>query len=514
MENAIIIRQLDVIKAHVDFSDTTNIMKAINSSHLYTIHTKKTQELSSLLGVHLMGFVDKEGDDINNEKACEISGYDYLGSLMLLCKTDDKFNALPFTENELETVFTYLVTGEIVQKHEEKLYNEFCERYGVNPILPTLPVKPKFFARSGVPYVVIARYNFDEAKGNDFNEIGVNLFHYSTLLLEKFENVSDVYLSNDGKYYLKCYKDSNSGFYYVLIQAKDVEGVDDIFIKDPKAIVDAMFNKDKKSETFKDDALEEVASSPGDYDYDDEDYEERIYYPGDETDEEEAIKYVFEIELSLRARDDPKKRELNGKFALPLSEILIDEEHKKQFIPFLGHVFELKSYMLDSSIANIYLDVEDIGRKEYELNLDEPLTLKVSRNKQNNEAIYGEMKITYKKYDFGDYKGKEKIIIEEQIIDLKNRKVEVSFKGKIKAGFRLEDTDMKDIGLAIYESDLINKTKDVLVISVLDVNESKDDHIYYLVKVKEPVVNEWTYLDKNNVPHSRIVKVYFKKGLD
>ena len=130
------------------------------------------------------------------------------------------------------------------------------------------------------------------------------------------------------------------------------------------------------------------------------------------------------------------------------------------------------------------------------------------------ETIDGEMKITYKKYDFGDYKGKEKIIIEEQIIDLKNRKVEVSFKGKIKAGFRLEDTDMKDIGLAIYESDLINKTKDVLVISALDVNESKDDHIYYLVKVKEPVVNEWTYLDKNNVPHSRIVKVYFKKGLN
>lgn len=258
MENAIIIRQLDVIKTYVDFSDTNNICDAIDASAVSTIHTNKTQELSSLLGVHLMGFVDRDGSDINNKKACEISGYDYLGSFMLLCKTDDKFNALPFSEAELETVFNYLVTGEIVQKHKGELYNEFCERYGVNPILPSLPVKPKFFARSGVPYVVIARYNFDEAKGNEFNEIGVNLFHYSTLLLEKFKNVSDVYLSNDGKYYLKCYKDSNSGFYYVLIQAKDVEGVDEIFIKDPESIVKAMFTDEKDAKENLEDALEEV----------------------------------------------------------------------------------------------------------------------------------------------------------------------------------------------------------------------------------------------------------------
>ena len=516
MDNAIIIRQIDIIKTNVDFSDLDNINKAINASHLSTIHTMKTQELSSLLGIHLMGFVDSDGDDINNQKACEISGYDYLGSQMLLCKTDDKFNPLPLNDDEMECVFHYLVTGEIVQKHDSEIYKEFCEKYGVNPILPEFPIEPEFFKEDMVPYVIVARYNFNKLSEKQLEKMGETLFHYSSLLIGRFKNVEGVHLSLDDKYYLSCYKDNDGisyGFYYVMIQANGVEGIDDIFIKDPKAIVDAMFNKDKRSETFKEDALEEVASSPGDYDYDDEDYEERIYYPGDETDEEEAIKYVFEIELSLKARDDSNNRELNGKFALPLSEILIDEEHKKQFIPFLGHVFELKSYMLDSSIANIYLDVEGTGRKEYELNLDEPLTLKVSRKKQNNETIDGEMKITYKKYDFGDYKGKEKIIIEEQIIDLKNRKVEVSFKGKIKAGFRLEDTDMKDIGLAIYESDLINKTKDVLVISVIYVNESKDDHIYYLVNVKEPVVNEWTYLDKNNVPHSRIVKVYFKKGL-
>ena len=517
MDNAIIIRQLDIIKTYIDFNDFDNISNAIHANHLSTVHTVKTQELSSLLGVHLMGFVDRDGDDINNKKACEISGYDYLGSLMLLCKTDDKFNPLPLSEGEVECVFHYLVTGEIVQKHDSEIYKKFCEKYGVNPILPEFPIEPEFFKEDMVPYVIIARYNFDEASENMFQRIGESLFHYSSLLLNSFKEVDEVYLSQDSKYYIKCYKDSNGiskGFYYVMIQAKGAEGIDDIFIKNPKAIVDVMFNKDEKRESFKDDALEEVASSPGDYDYDDEDYEERIYYPGDETDEEEAIKYVFEIELSLRAKDDSKNRELNGKFALPLSEILIDEEHKKQYLPFLGRVFELKSYKLDSSSANIYLNVEGQSRKQYELNLNETLKLLVHTQNEKSETIDGKMNITYKKYDFGDYKGKEKIIIEEQIIDLKNRKIEASFKGNIKAGFTLENTDMKDIGTAIYESDLINETKDVLVISALDVNESKDDRIYYLVKAKEPVVNEWTYLSDKGVPHSRIIKIYLKKGQD
>ena len=266
MENAILIRNLDVIKVCLDFSDTDNINKAINASRLSTIHTQKTQELSSLLGVHLMGFVDREGSDINNKKACEISGYDYLGSLMLLCKTDGKFNALPFTESELETVFTYLVTGEIVQKREDKIYNEFCKKYGINPVLPSFPIKPKFFARSGVPYVIIARYNFDEAAGEEIVSIGTNLFHYSSLLLNSFKKVDEVNLSPDGKYYIKCFKDQSSGYYYVLIQAKGAEDIDEIFIKNPESIIKSMFGKENESDNKLEDTIEEVLE----YDRDEE----------------------------------------------------------------------------------------------------------------------------------------------------------------------------------------------------------------------------------------------------
>lgn len=266
MENAILIRNLDVIKVCLDFSDIDNINKAINASHLSTIHTQKTQELSSLLGVHLMGFVDRDGDDINNKKACEISGYDYLGSLMLLCKTDSKFNALPFTESELDTVFTYLVTGEIVQKREDKIYDKFCEKYGINPVLPKFPVEPKFFARRGVPYVIIARYNFDEASDEEIISIGTNLFHYSSLLLNIFKKVDGVNLSPDGKYYLNFFKDQSSGYYYVLIQAKGAEDIDEIFIKDPESIIKSMFGEEKESNNKPEDTIEEVLE----YDYDEE----------------------------------------------------------------------------------------------------------------------------------------------------------------------------------------------------------------------------------------------------
>lgn len=109
--NAIVVRWLDIIGVQVDFSDLSNIEQAINARRLYTIHTAKTLELSERLGVHLMGYVDREGNDINNQTACNLTGYDYLGSMMFLCKTDDRYNALPFTEEEYNRVYAYLTNG-------------------------------------------------------------------------------------------------------------------------------------------------------------------------------------------------------------------------------------------------------------------------------------------------------------------------------------------------------------------------------------------------------------------
>ncbi len=115
-ENAILIRHLDVIKVHVDFSNDDDIYRLLNAERISTIHTRKTQELSKQLGFHLVVYVDREGHDINNNLACSISGYDYLGSFMLLFKTDDKFNSLPLEENELESLYNYLTSGDVLEE--------------------------------------------------------------------------------------------------------------------------------------------------------------------------------------------------------------------------------------------------------------------------------------------------------------------------------------------------------------------------------------------------------------
>ena len=107
-ENAVLIRQQDVIKTYVDFSDPKGISNAIDAERASTIHTEKLMNLSEKLGIHLMGFVDGDGNGDNNKVACKISGYEYLGSFMLLCKTDNSYSCLPFSEEELEKVYKYL----------------------------------------------------------------------------------------------------------------------------------------------------------------------------------------------------------------------------------------------------------------------------------------------------------------------------------------------------------------------------------------------------------------------
>ena len=120
MYNALIVNDSGITKIFVDFSNFDNIYESLKVRRISTIHTRETQRISSILGVHLMGFVDRDCAGPNNKKACEISGYDYLGADLLLCKTDDKFNPLPLEEDELERVYKYLLNGKEAGNPYEK----------------------------------------------------------------------------------------------------------------------------------------------------------------------------------------------------------------------------------------------------------------------------------------------------------------------------------------------------------------------------------------------------------
>ena len=221
-ENAILVRPLDIIKIYVDFSNTDNIYEVINAERLSTIHTAQTQKLSALLGIHLMGFVNRDGDDINNSRACQISGYDYLGSNMLLCKTDDKLNPLPFSEAELNSVYTYLTTGKNTSSSLNQNSSSFIEKHNILPVLPEFGIEPKELYSRSHPNVIVFQYDFSNLDDDKLLKIGENLFNYSSRLIDELINIdqaNSVFVDASRTYYLHNYFPEDHQSYYVLIQA-------------------------------------------------------------------------------------------------------------------------------------------------------------------------------------------------------------------------------------------------------------------------------------------------------
>lgn len=247
MDNAVIIRWLDIVKADIDFSNYDEINEAINAERLSTIHTAKTQELSDKLGIHLLGFVDSNGNDINNKKASEISGYDYIGSMMILCKCGEGYTPLPFTEEEIDMVYTYLTTGEIKRKKETDSYDSFIKKYNINPILPNFDIEPQITLFEQYPRIIFVKYDYSHLNDKEMLKFGESLFKYSSRLLDNYTQYKQVNMAKDGSHYLKVYQ--TSGVMYVVIQAihNSVEA---------PIINDLDFSNKEKSEI--EDTLEEV----------------------------------------------------------------------------------------------------------------------------------------------------------------------------------------------------------------------------------------------------------------
>lgn len=389
-ENAIIIRQLDIIKIHIDFSDIDNIARAIYADRLSTIHTVKTQELSAKLGVHLIGFINRNCDDINNEKACEISGYDYLGSLMFLCKTDDKYNPLPFEEDELERVYTFLTTGEMNSDDESGIPNllmRFLDKYEINPILPNLPVNPDVALYENYEKVVLLTYDFSKA---DLGEVGGELFQYSDRLVKKFYEDDEVLVAPDETYCIKCKTDLGMQKFYVLIQV--LEGRrDKPVIGDIDAFIGA--DEEHQSETEEDKSYfnfaEDVVSNNRELD-DDEDEEF-------ETNADFLVPYFIIVEIKASWPEN-ESGPVKYKYAYPLIQAMEPEENQ----PFFAY-FENLIKVVDFDYFGDTFDIKvNLGgnKKKVHLELDEPVVLKFdyAPNKAPSHRV-GEIKLTLEKHD-------------------------------------------------------------------------------------------------------------------
>lgn len=246
--NAILVKPEGIEKVYVDLSNYRNICQAINANGISTIHTIKTQEISRKLGIHLVGYVDRYGGNLDNELAAQISGYDEIYSFMLLCKTDDKWNDFPLSEGELECLYTYLTTGKVTMIDRDDKATAFFEKYGIdNPALPKVSFKPEVYQLDSVPYVMLFRYDMYKLNDKQIQELGNAMFYMADRLInEGFNIVDGVHLSPDKKYYIQSKMDQESGAFNVLIQAK--EEVDEVLIKDVTGCANGILGKPKEYE--------------------------------------------------------------------------------------------------------------------------------------------------------------------------------------------------------------------------------------------------------------------------
>ena len=407
-ENAIIIRQLDIIKIHIDFSDIDNIYNAIYADRVSTIHTAKTQELSAKLGVHLIGFINRKCDDINNEKACEISGYDYLGSLMFLCKTDDKYNPLPFEEDELERVYTYLTTGEIISNtsDEQGLLGEFLSKYRINPALPNLSIKPEVTLYENYEKVILLTYDFSKA---DLGKIGGELFQYSDRLVKEFYEEDEASVAPDETYCVKCKTDMGEQKFYVLIQVlegrrdKPVIGDIDLFIGVPD----------------EEDGLPDEPSDVSEYDdipeEPEEDEEEEF-----ETNADFLVPYFIIVEIKASWPEN-ENGPCDYKYVYPLLQAMEPEENQP-FFPYFKNLIKVVDF--DYFGDNFDIKVNLSGKKQkVHLELDEPVVLKFdyTPGKPSTHRV-GEVKLTLERHEIDFVSVEGKIYIHEGLYQVKGMK--------------------------------------------------------------------------------------------
>ena len=410
-ENAIIIRQLDIIKIHIDFSDIDNIYNAIYADRVSTIHTAKTQELSAKLGVHLIGFINRKCDDINNEKACEISGYDYLGSLMFLCKADDKLNPLPFEEDELERVYNFLTTGEIVGNagDEEDLLGEFLNKYEINPVLPNLSIKPEVTLYENYEKVILLTYDFSEA---DLGKIGGELFQYSDKLVKKFYEEDEASVAPDETYCVKCKTDMGKQKFYVLIQVlegrrdKPVIGDIDAFIG-----ADEEYQNEMEEDVSYSNPNEDVASNNRELDDEEEEFE---------TNADFLVPYfiIVEIEASWPENENgPAKY----KYVYPLLQAMEPEEDQP-FFPYFKNLIKVVDFDYFGDTFDIKVNFGG-NKQKVHLELDEPVVLKFdyTPGKASSHRV-GQVKLTLERHEIGFVTVEGKIYIHEGLYQVKGMK--------------------------------------------------------------------------------------------
>ena len=378
--NAVLVKaDGDVLKVHVEFdSELQGLKDAIEARGLTTIHTRDSQEVSHKMGVHLMGYVDKymeRSDKGNNYAACRFSGYDYLASDMIVIKTDDKFNALPLEEDEVECVYIYFTTNRIVRAIPSELV-PFARKYETRPALPNFPIKPSVRFVDGKPNLAFVIYDFRNASDDEIETAGGELFYFADYLLNNYIEVDGKNsLSPDKKHHLMCQNVYNLTYYVIGIQAINNPS-EPLIIDDVLDFIDL----EKEEEEFDLSDIENLLRENGMLDDEGE-------YPEEIGGNKELL---LEVEFEGRW---PKHKQNNRSVA---KYVIMISDSDEPVIPLFNHAFKILN--VDESSREITFTANlGKGPIKYTLHPNESVEIEfdyISRPSVSSSYRVGKMKIT------------------------------------------------------------------------------------------------------------------------
>ena len=230
----------------------------------------------------------------------------------------------------------------------------------------------------------------------------------------------------------------------------------------------------------------------------------------EDSDEDlELANYVIEMDLVAEYPESEKKEKIEGKYAFPLAEYVIAKD-RLGVLPLLGPVLEISSKNLEDSVITVILHFDN--RNFAQLELDRTFDYKLNYKKSNGQLVKGSLSITLKKYEIGEYKSQDQVVVEVTTAEvgairkIKNREMK-----KFEVDFNNEKAEL--VGMSVFQVDVVNKECNYLVMANSILNEEgKIEHIYLPVSKDEPNLQIFSYKE-NYMPYQTVTKIYFKRGL-
>ena len=151
-----------------------------------------------------------------------------------------------------------------------------------------------------------------------------------------------------------------------------------------------------------------------------------------------------------------------------------------------------------------------LGEKDEFLSLKPLRKQKVDFEYNEGEGLVrGHMSLTLLKYNLGDYKSHDRIIIEEtKIRNDETGEMEKSEKEKLRVKYHSKDS--VSVGYAIYNIHQVSSDCRFAIIEASEIGGDDFVRTYFPVSMDEPNIQEMTF-SYEGVPYLTVTKIYYQK---